>query len=228
MPTRSLITCLALALASHAPASEPVGPPTADPEARALMSPRARPTESTPLVPSATPKESWLDRSDWGRTAISLGGVLALIVGGSRLLRRFARSSGSLASAAGAGGRAPAGIIDILGRFPVARGQTLLLLKIERRVLLVCQTPPGRGSPGGMSVLAQIDEPEEVASILIKSRDRESESLARRFEATLRSFEHRMDAAERTPGAGTPRPERPASAALRRRLDQLRAAGVSA
>jgi flagellar biogenesis protein FliO len=159
------------------------------------------------------------------RTALSLGGVLALIVAGGGLLRRWARSSGSLAASAGAGGRSPAGIIEILGRYPIARGQTLLLIKIERRVLLACQTASGRGSAGGVSVLTQIDDPDEVASILLKSRDSEGEALARRFEATLRAFDERMDAPGQARAASAA--ERPASASVRRRLARLRA-GVSA
>lgn len=209
------------ALAWAALAWVQAGPAGGDVEARGLGPARAAAVESRPISP--TPRGVQDSSVAW-RTALSLGGVLTLIVAGGGLLRRWARSSGSLVASAGPGGRAPAGILEILGRYPVARGQTLLLLKIERRVLLVCQSAGGRGSTGSVNVLAQIDDPEEVASILLKSRDSQSEALARRFEATLRDFEDRMDA----PTAREDRREaRPASASVRRRLEQLRA-GVSA
>jgi flagellar biogenesis protein FliO len=212
------------ALAWSALALVQAGPAGGDVEARGLGPARAAAVESRPITPMpGGDRESAVASGAW-RTALSLGGVLTLIVAGGSLLRRWARSTGSLAASAGPGGRAPAGILEILGRYPVARGQTLLLLKIERRVLLVCQSAGWRGSTGGINVLAQIDDPEEVASILLKSRDSQSEALARRFEATLRAFEDRMDAPTGRAEGGT---DRTASASVRRRLERLRS-GVSA
>jgi len=92
---------------------------------------------------------------------------------------RSARGVGGLRGQLGAGGRSPSGLLQVLGRYPVARGQTLVLLKLDRRVLLLCQTQ------SAFSPLAEVTEPDEVASILRQSRDAEEESLSSRFNALL-------------------------------------------
>lgn len=91
----------------------------------------------------------------------------------------------------------------MLGRYPVARGQTLALLRVDRRVLLLCQ------SSGGFSTLAEFTDPEEVASLLVKTRGEEGDSIAERFDGLLRGMERDAsimgDAApvEVKPGSGS-------------------------
>lgn len=120
------------------------------------------------------------------RTVLSLAGVVAIIVGLAFAFKRLSRGSGGLMNQLGAGGRAPSGVLSILGRYPVARGTTLVLLKVDRRVILLCQSA-GKGLTAGctMQTLSEFTDPEDVASILLKTRDEEEASLAHRFEAML-------------------------------------------
>lgn len=118
-------------------------------------------------------------------TAIPLGVVLGLIVIAAFIFKRAVRGGSSLAAAIGAGGRAPAGLLEVLGRYPVARGQTLVLLKLDQRVLLLSQCQPTRGNPGGFTTLSEITDPVDVASILTKVSETESTGPAARFNAML-------------------------------------------
>lgn len=120
--------------------------------------------------------------------------VVALILAAASVFRKLAKHNGSLAGGFGAGGRSPAGLLAVLGRYPVAGGQTLVLLKVDRRVLLLSQTRSGRfGSTVNLSTLCEITEAEDVASILSKASDEEGRSLARTFERVLRASEHDTD-----------------------------------
>lgn len=149
-------------------------------------------------------------------TILALGIVLALLVGVACVTRRFARSKGGLMGALGPGGRAPSGVVEVLARYPVARGSTLILLKLDRRVLLVSHTA-GKGA-ASLTTLCELTDPEDVASILLKTRDDEGDSIARRFESVL--------AAESAPPPRQPVASRgPASdgvSAVRARLATMR------
>ena len=118
-----------------------------------------------------------------GRTLGALGVVIALIFATRWVMRRASQGVGGVSSQLGAGGRAPSGVLSVLGRYPVGRGQTLVLMQLDQRILLLSQTS------SGFQTLAEITDPEEVASLLVKSRDEESESLARRFTGLLKRFE---------------------------------------
>jgi flagellar biogenesis protein FliO len=123
------------------------------------------------------------------RTALATAAVLAIIVVLALIARKVAQGQGGLAGSLGAGGRAPSGVLQVLGRFPVARGTTLVLLRVDTRVLLLCQTA-GKGLAGSsMTTLSEFTDPDEVASLLIKTRDDEGESMARRFQAALAGAE---------------------------------------
>lgn len=153
---------------------------------------------------SSTPSGSQNPASLSGlvRTVLSLAGVVAIIVGSAYGFKRLARGSGGLMNQLGAGGRAPSGVLSILGRYPVARGTTLVLLKVDRRVLLLCQTA-GKGFTAGstMDTLTEFTDPEDVASILLKTRDEEEATLAQRFESILSRED---DAASRVLDRGSP------------------------
>ncbi len=154
-------------------------------------------TEGKPLGAAATKKAGapvavggggpasgggWMDH--WVvRTALGLAVVLGLIVAMKTAAQRLAQRVGGLAGQMGAGGRAPSGVLEVLGRYPVARGQTLALLRVDRRVLLLCQ------SSSGFSTLAEFADPEEVASLLVKTRGEEGDSIAERFDGLLRGME---------------------------------------
>jgi flagellar biogenesis protein FliO len=122
--------------------------------------------------------------------------VVALILAAASVFRRLARQHGSLAGGFSAGGRSPAGLLSVLGRYPIAGGQTLVLLKVDRRVLLLSQTRSGRfGASVNLSTLCEITEAEDVASILTKANDEDGRSLAKTFERVLRDSEKQTDRA---------------------------------
>lgn len=136
------------------------------------------------------------------RTSLSLGVVVGLILLCAAAFRKLGkRAGGGLWAAAGGAGASPAGILEILGRYPIARGQSLILLKVDRRILLLSQTTPRiRAGAGTLTTLAEITDPEEVASILIKSQDSEGATNSAKFQALLGRF----DAGHRTEAEHTP------------------------
>lgn len=130
---------------------------------------------------AAAPTESWL--SHWlVRTVTALVALAALLFGTRWLMSRLAPGVG-LAAQLGVGGRAPQGVLEVLGRYPVSRGHSLVILKLDRRVLLVGQ------SPSGFSTLSELTDPEDVASILIKTADDHGRSMNRKFSELLRGAE---------------------------------------
>jgi flagellar biogenesis protein FliO len=185
--------------------------------------------ESLPLGPAhqaaaepapSTAKPGLLDH--WAvRTVGALAIVIGLILLSKKLLVGISRATGGVASQFGAGGRAPSGVLEILGRYPVTRGHTLVLLRMDRRVLLLGH------SSGGFTTLAEVADEEEVASLLLKTRDEEEASMAARFSAMLRGMERDpsivADAEALHSGPGSPRAilrraaERPAVAEPRPR-----------
>jgi hypothetical protein len=81
-------------------------------------------------------------------------------------------------------------VLEILGRYPVGRGTTLILLKMDRRILLLSQCGGGKlGRGAGMTTLSEVSDPEDVASILLKTRDEEQSTLAQRFQSMLKGEE---------------------------------------
>jgi flagellar biogenesis protein FliO len=166
------------------------------------------PSSATPGAAPA-PDASKADDSSWVyRTVASLAGVIVLIVAVSFVVQRVARQQGGLIASLGPGGRAPSGLLEVLGRYPISRGTTLVLLKVDRRVLLLCQTSAKRFASGtSMSTLCEITDPDDVASILVKARDEEGDTLARKFESMLGSFagKHATAATVEPKPAGGPR-----------------------
>ncbi|MEX2219883.1 MAG: hypothetical protein WD749_14115 [Phycisphaerales bacterium] len=164
-------------------------------ESRPLGGSTAAPAGSAAPAGPAASGRGWMVQ-----TGLSLAGVLALAIGGGWVVRVVAKRSGGLRSSLGAGGRAPAGILEILGRYPVSRGATLILLKLDRRILLLSQNSGGRLGAGSFSTLAEITDPDEVASILVKARDIEGDSMAERFRSMLSRYDQGMGDAAGDPG----------------------------
>jgi len=197
---RALVALVALALLTPAAGAQatPVPDPytpyegARQPETRAGATPALPPVETpaheqSPLgAPTNEPAQSAGPPSigfDVARTAASLAIVIALILALRLGLKRLAGGAGKLSGQFGAGGRAPSGILSVIGRYPIARGQTLVLLKLDTRILLLSQTSEG------FQTLAEISDPDEVASILTKSRDEQGDSMASRFTSLLRQAE---------------------------------------
>jgi flagellar biogenesis protein FliO len=126
--------------------------------------------------------------------------ALAVVLGLLILLRLFLKRASSLL----AGGGRPSGVLEILARYPVGRGQSLMILKMARRVLLVHQA----GS--SMSTLTQVTDAEEVAALLARMEAGARSREAARFKAALRTFqdEHERLATHRFPPGEESGPER--------------------
>jgi flagellar biogenesis protein FliO len=118
------------------------------------------------------------------RVGAALGAVLAIAVVAARFGRRF----GGAARA----GR-PAGVLEIMARYPVGRGQHLLVLRFDRRLLLVHQ------AGGRMERIAEVAAADEVASLLGRLEAGASGGEADRFRRALADFEHGRGPAELRP-----------------------------
>lgn len=209
-----------LALAAATAAAQPIGPgvqdlppvvrpadeidrdlaQTSEQLARALAPRDTRPLGEAraPLTPAAGVEPAPAAGASTVRTATALAGVLCVIGGLAWIVRRVARLSGGLGGALGAGGRAPAGLVEVLARYPLGHRQTIVVLRFDRRVLLCSQSAGGRAGGASMTTLCELTEAEDVASVLIKARDEAGESIARGFERTLREAERINDAALET------------------------------
>jgi flagellar biogenesis protein FliO len=166
-------------------------PDAASPESRPLHAAtkdgKNATDETTPLK---TPGADQRLGGSVTQTVLALGAVIATILVAGVVVKRLARRTGGIMSALGPGGRAPSGVLEVLGRYPVSRGTTLVLLKMDRRILLLCQSGGGKlGGGAGMTTLCEVTQPEDVASILLKARDEEESNLAQKFQAFLKGEE---------------------------------------
>ena len=135
---------------------------------------------------------------DFLRTVAALGGVLMLIFALAHVYKRIIRTRGGLSSQIGAGGKAPAGLVEVLGRYPISSGMTLVVLRFDRKVLLLSHAGSSRGKKGvagagAMQTLCEVDGVEDVASILAKVRDDAGDSIAASFERTLQEAGNATD-----------------------------------
>ena len=105
------------------------------------------------------------------RVAVGLGIVLALLVGTRAVVRRLIDPLGS-------GGR-PSGVMSVLARYPVARGQQLLLLRVAGRIVLLHQ------SRQTMTPLSEVTDPDEVASLQARIEAGSRAGAVGRFQALL-------------------------------------------
>ena len=126
------------------------------------------------------------EQSGMGGIAQTVG-ALAVVIGLILILRfvfvKLSGTAGGIRSQLGAGGKAPSGVLLVLGRYPVSRGMSLVLLQLDQRVLLLSQTS------AGFHTLAELSDPSEVASIIQKTRDESGESLSAKFTGMLKQFE---------------------------------------
>lgn len=112
--------------------------------------------EGRPLVPAATSAdgEPTVRTRSMGdeaiRTAVALGGVLSLVLVVRHLVRR---RSGSAAIAA-------SGLVETLGRTPIGRGRSVLMLRVGPRILCVHE------GPQEMRTLCEFTDPREVEPLL--------------------------------------------------------------
>jgi flagellar biogenesis protein FliO len=169
---RHSITLLSLCLATSAMADLPVDAAAQAPaslEASASVAPdssasgdRASAGSLADTLPRRTPGSGSLAPGAESRgfggeilpTAAALGGTILAIVLARSAIRRF---GGKLAA-----GRRPSGVVEILARYPVARGQQVVLLKVGRRVLVVHQ------GAQGMRTLSEFSSNDDVADLIAR------------------------------------------------------------
>lgn len=155
------------------------------------------PQESRPLGMPSSDSAGTVDGITGGAgsfitTFASLLAVVGLIIVCAVIYKWLASKAGGLAGQVGAGGKSPAGILSVLGRYPLGRGQTLVLLQVDRRILLLCQSASGRfGRVITTSTLSEIADPDEVASIFAKANGTEAP-----FNDMLTSYEAQGEAPE--------------------------------
>lgn len=158
-------------------------------ESRSLAATPLPAIERTPLGQGSFSASAEADASTQSslRGIARTGGALAVVLGLILILRfvlvKFSGSTGGLRAQLGAGGKAPSGVLFVLGRYPVSRGMTLVLLQLDQRVLLLSQTN------AGFHTLAELSDPEEVASIIRKAKDDSGDSLGAKFGSMLKQFE---------------------------------------
>jgi len=157
-------------------------------ESSALGLPDAEGT-STSRERSAIGEATGTGNIGFSRTLGALVGVVGLLFLLSFLLKWVSRRKGGLMSSLGAAGRAPSGVIEVLARYPVARTQRLVLLRIGRRVVLCNQSVGVRASAGSMTTLTEFTDAEEVASILRSVRDTDGTSHSTLFREALKGAE---------------------------------------
>jgi flagellar biogenesis protein FliO len=110
-------------------------------------------------------------RGELLRVGGPLLGVVTLMIVLGAALRRF---GGPLAR----GGR-PSGVLEVLGRYPIARGQQLVLLRMVSRIVLLHQ---GRN---GLTTLSEVVDPDEVATLLARVESASRSSQPGRFRGLL-------------------------------------------
>lgn len=155
------------------------------------------PQTRTALIGAADAEQNAVSLGDgWAQTILALSGVILLILGLGQLYKRLAKSQGGLVGQLGAGGSAPSGILEVIGRYPISKGMTLVVMKFDRRVLLVAHGAPSRGKFGRnatMQTLCELTDAEDVASVLLKARSASGESIAQSFERALQEADDLTD-----------------------------------
>jgi hypothetical protein len=143
--------------------------------------------EARPIMPTGEDPGTASDLGTW-QTVGALAVVVGLIVALGIAARWTARRQGGLSGQFGAGGRAPSGVAEVLARYPVARGQTLVLLHVGRRVIVAFHTVSRRGG-AAMTPISEVTDPEEVADLLLRTREADAESADASFREAVASAE---------------------------------------
>jgi len=105
------------------------------------------------------------------RVGLPLLGVVALMLVIGVVVRRV---GGPLAR-----GRRPSGVLEVLGRYPIARGQQLILLRLVSRVVLLHQTR------SGLTTLSEVTDADEVAALLARVEAATRSGQPGRFQGLL-------------------------------------------
>lgn len=171
-------------------------------------SPRPLGLPAQPLIQGANADDTSTQPAGLGiaRTVTSLLLVLAIVIVLSWIARRFV--SNSRGQAVISTSRSPAGILEVLGRYTLVPGTTLILLKLDTRILLLSQTGSGFSfsksrAASSLTLISEVTRPEEVASILTKARDADGTSFASQFRSMIDSCRSSDPAAATEPDTQT-------------------------
>lgn len=128
---------------------------------------------------------SWVDprENDTARVVVALCVVLGLLL----LLRAAAKRMGR-----GEQTGRPSGVLEVLARYPIARNQQIVLLKVARRVVVA------HLAGQSMTPISEFDEPDEVAQLLSRLEAGSRGKQAARFKRLLSRFEADHHAAPET------------------------------
>jgi flagellar biosynthetic protein FliO len=110
----------------------------------------------------------WFSFSDF----LPLGVVLSLILALAWIIRRYRPARAML----GGGG-----VLEVVARLPVSSKQTLLLVRMGRQLVLLGQ------SQDQVTMLTEVNDPEEVSSIIGEAVSRTNRSLSHEFAETFES-----------------------------------------
>ena len=112
-------------------------------------------------------------------TGLALGATLLAIVLARSAVKRFSGKMGA--------GKRPQGVVEILARYPVARGQQIILLKVGRRVIVTHQ------GAQGMQALSEFSSEADVADLLARCEAGTRAASPFSFDALLRQSGKSMD-----------------------------------
>ncbi|MFN9125163.1 MAG: flagellar biosynthetic protein FliO [bacterium] len=157
-----------------APAGRPLGKPAAqDPATAATQSENAR-----SLAAGAEGEGAFMGQVV--PTALALAGTIALIFVTRSLLKRFGNRLG--------GGKRPSGVVEVLARYPFARGHHIVLIKVGRRVLVTHQ------SAQGIQTLSEFTSQADVADLIARCEAGSRGTDQFTFDSLLRNSDREFDA----------------------------------
>lgn len=204
---RTIVCILALAvIAPGAPAQDDATAlPAVERDAASVRSARLESLQlgdrlsSSDEMSDARAASSSANSIGFARTLGAMAGVVGLAFACAFGWRWLAQKRGGLIASLGPAGRAPSGVIEVLARYPVARTQKLVLLRVGRRVVLTCQSGSVRGGAGSMSTLAEFSDADEVAALLRAVRQSDNTGSQAEFRDALRSLERQPQSEPLTP-----------------------------
>jgi flagellar biogenesis protein FliO len=182
--TGALVLAAVAAAGSPAtqPATKPVNlPPDVDPWsspdiAAPAMEENPLPRNNASQTWQATASEEEPGSAGWLRTTLALGGVVGLIILLGWGYRRLAEGGGGLSLA---WGRRNAVVIEVVGRTALSPRQSVCLVRVgPRLVLLGC-------TPGAVQPLDVISDGEVVSQLLGQAAQQRSDSHAAAFSKVL-------------------------------------------
>lgn len=141
--------------------------------------------EETPLglaVGAAADDAEFAAPRGWALSTLAALGVVIGLIFGARWL--YAKMGGAVVAR-------PSPVVEVLSRTPVAPKNHVLLLRVGQRVLVVGD------SSSGLSTLADVTDPEEVASLLQTVSAHGERSVSKSFNSLVSRFNGDYDADDR-------------------------------